>query len=99
MYPTPYGAYREHYAGQVEIDRRTFAQHATAQVSFALDFSGDSGSTDGTVNPGSSVVVSSDLDMRAAERSFTVRIDLTAQENGQPVGARTWSRVFPRDLA
>jgi putative CocE/NonD family hydrolase len=98
-YPTPYGAYREHYAGQVEIDRRTFAQHATAQVSFALDFSGASGNTDSAVNPGSSVVVSSDLDVRADERSFTVRIDLTAQENGQPVGARTWSRVFPRDLA
>ncbi len=29
-YPTPYGGYREHYSGQVEVDRKTFAQRATA---------------------------------------------------------------------
>ena len=31
-YPTPYGGYREHYSGRVEVDRRTFAQRATARV-------------------------------------------------------------------
>ncbi len=31
-YPTAYGRFREHYSGRVEVDRRTFAQRATARV-------------------------------------------------------------------
>ena len=86
-YPTPYGAFREHYSGRVEIDRRTYRQRATARVTFELD-----------LTPGP-VAVASDLEVTADEDSFSVRIDLDAAENGTPVMQRSWSRVYPRDLA
>jgi hypothetical protein len=90
-YPTPYGAAREHYSGQVEVDRQTFAQRATARVSFGLD------------QPDGPILVSSDLEVVADEASFTVRIDLVGREGSadsdRPIRQRTWTRVYPRDLA
>jgi hypothetical protein len=85
--PAPYGGYREHYRGQVEVDRATFEQRATARVTFALDL------------PEGPVRVSSDLDVRADPETFRVRIELSAHEGEQPVMSRSWSRVYPRDLA
>jgi uncharacterized protein len=86
-YPTAYGAFRERYSGRVEIDRRTYRQRATARVSFELDLTAGR------------VAVASDLEVTADEDSFSVRIDMDATENGSPVMQRTWSRVYPRDLA
>jgi uncharacterized protein len=94
-YPTPYGGYREHYSGQVEVDRRTFTQRATARVSFGLD------------QPDGPISVSSDLEVIADGSHFTVRIDLVAIEGAGgspgaghlPVMQRTWTRAYPRDLA
>jgi putative CocE/NonD family hydrolase len=86
-YPTPYGSLREHYSGRVTVDRRTFDQRATARVSFGLDL-GESRAE-----------VSSDLEVLADADCFTVRIDLDASENDEPLMTRTWTRVFPRDLA
>jgi putative CocE/NonD family hydrolase len=86
-YPAPYGGYREHYSGQVEVDRATFDQRATARVTFGLDL------------PDGPVQVSSDLEVRADQEAFSVRIDLVGSENHRPVMTRSWSRVYPRDLA
>lgn len=86
-YPTPYGAFEEHYSGRVEVDRRTFEQRATARVTFGLNLST------------ADVRVTSDLEVVADAENFTVRIGLDGSEDGQPVMHRDWLRVFPRDLA
>ena len=84
---TPYGWAREHYSGRVEVDRVTFAQRASAQVSFELDLAE------------ADVSVASGLAVLADARSFVIRIDLQAREGDQVVGERSWSRVIARDLA
>jgi uncharacterized protein len=86
-YPTPYGTYRERYAGRVDVNQVTFDQRATATVTFGLDLSAVS------------VQVSSDLEVLADADSFTVTIEMTGHEDGERVMQRSWSRVFPRDLA
>jgi putative CocE/NonD family hydrolase len=86
-YPTAYGRFREHYAGRVDVDRRSFAQRATARVTFGLDLAA------------ARIEVASDLEVLADAESFTVTIDLDAAEDGEPSLHRSWHRVFPRDLA
>ncbi len=86
-YPTPYGGFREHYSGRVDVDRRTFLQRASARVSFGLDL------------PETSVRVASDLEVVADEETFTVRIEMEGLEAGVRQMHRAWTRVFPRDLA
>jgi hypothetical protein len=86
-YPTAYGRFREHYTGRVDVDRRTFAQRATARVTFGLDLAA------------TRIEVASDLEVVADAESFTVTIDLDAAEEGQPSRHRSWHQVFPRDLA
>jgi hypothetical protein len=86
-YATPFGSAREHYSGMVEIDQATFAQRATARVSFGLGLANDN------------VVVSSDLEVLADADDFVVRIALEAQDEGEVVMRRTWERTYPRDLA
>ncbi len=87
-YPTPYGAFEEHYSGRVEIDRRTFEQRATARVTLRA-------------RPVHRRGRSSPPIWRSwpTRENFTVRIALDATEDGQPVMHRDWVRVYPRDLA
>jgi predicted acyl esterase len=80
------GTAREHYTGRVEVDRRTFAQHAEATATFELRW------------PGTKVLTTSSLDVRTGPESYDVRIDLTATEDGAVVAERRWERSFPRRL-
>ncbi len=92
-YDTGYGSASEHYQGEVAVDVRDFAQRATADVSFALDYADDGGGRPVRCSARSTLLVT------AGEDHFDVTIDLTCQEGDRVVGERRWERRFPRDLA
>ena len=80
------GSASEHYTGRVEVDRRTFAQRAEAEVAFELSW------------PGTEVATTSRLDLRAGPDSYEVVVELTAVEDGAVVAERRWERTVPRRL-
>lgn len=80
------GSASEHYLGRVEVDRRTFAQRAEAEVTFELSW------------PGIDVATTSRLDLRATPDTYEVVVDLTAVEDGAVVAERRWERSVPRRL-
>jgi len=86
-YPVELGTVVEHYAGSVSIDPVTYEQRAQADVSFALTW------------PEVAVRVQSTLDVTADAQEYRVEITLTAEQDGELVRERSWSRAFPRDLA
>jgi putative CocE/NonD family hydrolase len=85
-WPTPYGTATDHYAGSVSVDQVTFAQTATADVTFGVDW------------PEAQISTSSHLDLRADADSYDVSVTLRAERDGALVAERAWHRTIPRDL-
>ena len=84
-YATPHdGTASESYAGEVVVDRRTFAQHAAADCSYALTW------------PGADVRVDSTLRVDVTPESCDVAITADAYDAGQHVSHRTWAEHVPR---
>ncbi len=84
-YPTPYdGTASESYAGSVSVDRRTFAQSASAECTFELTW------------PGVEVRVHSTMEVAVDADGYDVTIDLVAEEAGTTVGRRSWRERLPR---
>ena len=92
-YDAPYGSVIEHYAGRVLVSTRTFAQLASADVSFTLRFADD-----GTGNA-VSVTSRSILEVHAGPVNFDVTVTMVCTEGNDVIGERSWQRSFPRDLA
>jgi hypothetical protein len=83
-YETPYGRATERYDGRVTVDRASFDQRATADVTFALEW------------PQAAVSTRSTLDLQVRPRSYDVLIDLEVKENGETLATRHWARSFDR---
>ena len=83
----------EHYAGWVEVDRRSFAQRAHSEVTFKLGW------------PEGEMCTYATMDLHAGPEAYDVDIRLEArerpplEERSQLVAERHWRRRFPRDLA
>ncbi len=74
----------ERYAGEVTVDRRTFAQAATAECSFILGW------------PGIEVLVRSTLRVDIGPAGYDAVIDVQAHEDGVLVAQRSWVEHVPR---
>ncbi len=84
-YPVPYeGSATEEYAGQVSVDRRTFAQRAEASCTFRLTW------------PGVDVSVTSTMLVEIGPEAYDVTIDAEAFEDSRSVSRRTWTEHLPR---
>ncbi|MFL6132215.1 MAG: CocE/NonD family hydrolase [Nocardioidaceae bacterium] len=78
------GTATEHYAGEVTVDRRTHAQHAIADCTFALTW------------PGIDVRLSSSMRVDVTTAGYDVQIGADAYDGGELVSQRTWSEHIPR---
>ena len=78
------GTATEVYAGEVGVDRRTFAQWATAETSFRLTW------------PGIDVRVVSTLRVDIGVAGYDVVIDADAYDDGEQIGHREWREHVPR---
>jgi hypothetical protein len=78
------GTASEEYAGEVVVDRRTFAQGAAAECNYRLRWS--------EVD----VRVSSTMRVAVDAEGYDVAITTAAFEGDQPVSHRVWSEHFPR---
>jgi predicted acyl esterase len=84
-YDVPYdGRASEQYAGAVVVDRRTFAQHASADCTYRLTW------------PDIDVSVSSTMRVDVTAEGYDVVIDLDAYDDGDRISHRTWSEHIPR---
>ena len=84
-YDVPHGGTAtEHYTGEVTVDRRTFAQHASATCTFALGW------------PGADVRVTSTMRVDVHAEGYDVVIDADAYDGGKQVSHRTWTEHLPR---
>jgi hypothetical protein len=84
-YDTPYdGTALEDYRGEVAVDRRTFAQRATAETTFRLTW------------PGVEVRVVSTLRVDIGPDGYDVAIEADAFDGADQVGHREWREVMPR---
>jgi predicted acyl esterase len=84
-YDVPHdGQASEQYAGEVVVDRRTFAQHASADCSYRLTW------------PGIDVTVSSTMRVDVTAQGYDVVIEVDAFEDSERVSHRTWSEHIPR---
>ena len=84
-YEVPHdGTASEEYAGEVVVDRRTFAQHATAECSYRLRW------------PEADVRVTSTMRVDVGPDGYDVVITAAAVEGVQPVAHRVWTEHFPR---
>jgi hypothetical protein len=84
-YPIPHGgSSTEHYTGEVGVDRRTFAQHATAGCTYALSW------------PGVDVRVESTMRVDVTEAGYDVHITVDAYDADQPISSRTWTESIAR---
>lgn len=84
-YDVPHGGEAsERYAGEVTVDRRTFAQVATAECTFALTW------------PDVEVLVRSTLRVEVTASGYDVVIDATAYDDGSLVASRAWAEHLPR---
>ena len=78
------GTATEIYAGEVGVDRRTFAQWADAETAFHLSW------------PGIDVRVVSTLRVDIGPDGYDVAIDADAWDGDEPFGHREWRETFPR---
>jgi uncharacterized protein len=84
-YPVPYdGTASEHYAGEVVVDRRTFAQRAFADCTFELRW------------PGVDVRVRSTMTVDVTTEGFDVVVVAVAHDGGDRVCRRSWRQLVPR---
>lgn len=84
-YDVPHdGTASEQYAGEVTVDRRSFAQHAAAACSYRLTW------------PGVDVRVSSTMRVDVTAEGYDVVIDADAYEDDKLVSHRTWREHVPR---
>ena len=84
-YEVPHGGTAtERYAGEVVVDRRSFAQQALAECSFVLAW------------PETEVLVRSTMRVDIDADGYDLRIDLHAHEDGTLVAQRSWSEHVPR---
>jgi predicted acyl esterase len=79
-YDTPHGGYaREQYAGDVTVDRRTFAQRASARCTYRLTW------------PGIDIKVTSTMRVELKDDELEVHIDIDAFDKGYRVARRDWT--------
>jgi predicted acyl esterase len=84
-YDTPGdGTALEDYRGKVGVDRRTFAQWATAETTFRLTW------------PGVEIRVVSTLRVDIGAEGYDVVIDADAFDGAEQVGHREWRETVPR---
>lgn len=84
-YDVPYdGRASEQYAGEVVVNRLSFAQHATADCTYRL------------IWPGVDVRVSSTMRVDVGADGYDVVIDTDAFDDGELVSHRTWTEHIPR---
>jgi hypothetical protein len=84
-YDVPYdGRASEQYAGEVVVDRRTFAQHASAECTYRLSW------------PGIDVRVRSTMRVDVTAAGYDVVIDADAYDGEELVSHRTWTEHVPR---
>jgi predicted acyl esterase len=84
-YDVPHdGRASEQYAGEVVVDRRSFAQHAAADCSFSLTW------------PGVDVRVSSTMRVDVTTDGYDVVIEADAHDGGEHVSHREWREHVPR---
>jgi predicted acyl esterase len=84
-YDTPHeGAALEDYAGEVGVDRRTFAQWATAETTYRLTW------------PGIEIRVASTLRVDIGPDGYDVLIEADAFDGDHHVGHRRWHALLPR---
>ncbi|QBR90990.1 CocE/NonD family hydrolase [Nocardioides euryhalodurans] len=84
-YDGPYaGRVREHYEGEVRVDRRTFEQRALATTVFGLTW------------PEAAIEVSADLDVRVGPTGYDVAIETRATRDGEEVHRWSTTVELPR---
>jgi predicted acyl esterase len=84
-YDVPHGGHAiEQYAGEVVVDRRTFAQHAAAECTYRL------------TSPGVDVRVTSTMRVDVTAQGYDVAIVADAYEDEELVSHRTWTEHVPR---
>ncbi|MDX6301894.1 MAG: uncharacterized protein QOF53_3108 [Nocardioidaceae bacterium] len=84
-YPVPHqGRAWEEYAGEVVVNRRTFAQHASADCTYRVCW------------PGVDVRVSSTMRVEVTPDAYVVAIDLLAHDDEDLVCQRAWRERLPR---
>ncbi len=84
-YAVPHeGIASEEYAGEVSVDRRTFAQYASAECAYGLRW------------PDVDVRVTSTMRVDVTGEGYYVFIDLDAFEDGELISHREWAEQFPR---
>lgn len=84
-YPVPHGGTAsERYAGEVVVDRRTFAQHASADCTYRLTW------------PGVDVEVRSTMRVDVTDEGYDVVVDADAYDDGRHVSHRVWREHVPR---
>ncbi len=84
-YAVPHdGTASEEYAGEVVVDRRTFAQHASADCTYRLTW------------PGVDVRVRSTMRVDVTAEGYDVVVDADAFDGGDQVCHRTWTEHVPR---
>jgi predicted acyl esterase len=84
-YDTPHdGTALEDYRGKVAVDRRTFAQWATAETTFRLTW------------PGIEIRVIATLRVDIGPDGYDVVIEADAFDGDEPFGHREWREFMPR---
>lgn len=85
QYAVPHeGTASERYAGEVVVDRRTFAQHAFADCTYRLMW------------PGIDVMVRSTMRVDVTADGYDVVIDAEAHDDGRQISHRSWVEHVPR---
>ena len=84
-YDVPHdGSASEEYAGEVAVDRRTFAQHASAECTYRLRW------------PDVDVRVTSTMRVDVTGEGYYVVIEADAFDDEELVSHREWAEQFPR---
>lgn len=84
-YDVPHdGHASEQYAGEVVVDRRTFAQHAAADCTYRLTW------------PGVDIRITSTMRIDVTAAGYDVAIDADAYDDEELVSHRTWREHIPR---
>ena len=84
-YATPYDGHAwESYAGDVVVDRRTFAQHAWADCSYRLTW------------PGTDIRVQGSMEVDIGPEWIDVAIEVVAHDGEEQVAQRSWMEKLAR---
>jgi uncharacterized protein len=84
-YDVPHeGTASELYSGSVSVDRRTFAQRASADCTYELTW------------PGVDIRVEATMTVEVTAEGYEVVIDALAHEGDELVGERSWQESLPR---